>query len=96
MLNLCYDPGSSLRKRNDLQGKDGLTSILRYLTNDLAWTDAEDNISRMRMGGSKGQPLMAAVAWARRIQVAMATDEAIRKAVDRKAYGYSLNDSNGT
>ena len=24
----CYDPGSSLRKRNDLQGKDGSTSVL--------------------------------------------------------------------
>ena len=23
----CYDPGSSLRKRNDLQGKDGSTSV---------------------------------------------------------------------
>ena len=26
----------------------------------------------------------------------MATDEAIRKAAGRKAYGYSLNDGNGT
>ena len=24
---VCYDPGSSLRKRNDLQGKDGSTSV---------------------------------------------------------------------
>ena len=32
----------------------------------------------------------------RRTQVATATDEAIRKAVGRKVYGYSLDDSNGT
>ena len=31
----CYDPGSSLRKRNDLQGKDGSTSVLRNLTNSV-------------------------------------------------------------
>ena len=53
----CYDPGSSLRKRNDLQGKDGSTSVLRYLTNGLARTDAEDYVGRMRASGSKGQPL---------------------------------------
>ena len=51
---LCYDLGSSLCKRNDLQGKDGLTSVLQNLTKGLAWTDAEDNISRMGTGGSKG------------------------------------------
>ena len=28
--------------------------------------------------------------------VAMATDEAIRKGAGRKAYGYSLDDGNGT
>ena len=27
-VHACYDPGSSLRKRNDLQGKDGSTSVL--------------------------------------------------------------------
>ena len=32
----------------------------------------------------------------RRTQVATATDEAIKKAVGRKAYGYSLDDGNGT
>ena len=56
----CYDLGSSLHKRNDFQGKDGSTSILCNLTNGSAWTDA-DNISRMRTGGSKGQPLMVVV-----------------------------------
>jgi hypothetical protein len=30
------------------------------------------------------------------MQVAMATDEVIRKVAGRKAYGYSLNDGNGT
>ena len=50
----CYDPGSSLHKRNDLQGKDGSTSALRNLTKALAWTDVEDNVGGMRMGGSKG------------------------------------------
>ena len=30
------------------------------------------------------------------MQVAMATDEAIRKAAGRKAYGYSLDYGNGT
>ena len=57
---VCYDLGSSLHKRNDLQGKDGLTSILRYLTNGSVWTDAEDYVGRTRMGGFKGQPLMVA------------------------------------
>ena len=30
------------------------------------------------------------------IQVAMATNKVIRKVAGRKAYGYSLDDSNGT
>ena len=55
----CYDPGSSLRKRNDLQGKDGSTSVLRNLTNGLAWADLEGDISRTRMDGFKGESLMA-------------------------------------
>ena len=50
----CYDPGSSLHKRNDLQGKDGSTSALRNLTNGLAWADAKDDIGRVRTSGSKG------------------------------------------
>ena len=49
-----YDLGSSLRKRNDLQGKDGSTSALHYLTNGSAQVDVEDNASRTRTGGSKG------------------------------------------
>ena len=53
----CYNPGSSLRKRNDLQGKDGSTSVFRNLTNGLAWTDTEDNISGARVGGSKGESM---------------------------------------
>ena len=61
MTLLCYDPGSSLRKRNDFQGEDGSTSVLQYLTNGLAWADAEDDMSRTGMGGSKGQLLTAAV-----------------------------------
>ena len=50
----CYDLGSSLRKRNDLQGKDGSTSILQDLTNGVARADSEDNISRVGASGSKG------------------------------------------
>ena len=44
-------------KEMTFKGKDGLTSVLQNLTNDLAWANAEDNISRMGMGDSKGQPL---------------------------------------
>ena len=51
--------GSSLRKRNDLQGTDGSTSVLRNLTNGSAWADLEDNVSGMRTGGSKGESLTA-------------------------------------
>ena len=53
-IHSCYDPGSSLRKRNDLQGKDGSTSALRNLTNGSAWADVKDKVSRARTGGSKG------------------------------------------
>ena len=59
-LQACYDPGSSLRKRNNLQGKDGSTSVLYSLTNGSAWTDAEYNISGARASGSKGEPMMTA------------------------------------
>ena len=51
---LCYDPGSSLRKRNDLQGKDGSTSSLCNLTNGVAWADPGDNVGGARASGSKG------------------------------------------
>ena len=58
----CYDPGSSLCKRNDLQGKDGSTSVLRYLTNSSAWgSDVKDSISQVTLADVKGQPLTAAV-----------------------------------
>ena len=55
----CYDPGSSLHKRSDLQGKDGSTSIFCNLTNGVAWVDSEDNVSRTRTGGSKSESLTA-------------------------------------
>ena len=60
-MTRCYDLGSSLRKRNDLQGKDGSTSVLRYLTNGLAQTNVEGDIRWAEMSSSKGQPLTAAV-----------------------------------
>ena len=56
-LRCCYDLGSSLRKRNDLQGKDGSTSSLCTLTNGSVWTDLEDNISGARVSGSKGESM---------------------------------------
>ena len=56
-MGLCYDPGSSLRKRNDLQGKDGSTSVFRNLTNGSAWADSENNVSGARASGSKGEPV---------------------------------------
>ena len=58
-MHSCYNPESSLRKRNDFQGKDGSTSVLRNLTKGLTWADAENNISGRGTGGSKGQPLTA-------------------------------------
>ena len=36
------------------KGKDGLTSVLRNLTKDSAWTDAEGDVSRTRASSSKG------------------------------------------
>ena len=39
------------------KGKDGSTSILRNLTNGLAWTDSEDKISGMGTSGPKGELL---------------------------------------
>ena len=53
----CYDLGSSLRKRNGLQGKDGSTSVLHNLTKGSVGTDMVDDVRWMRMGGAKGQPL---------------------------------------
>ena len=57
---ICYDPGSSLRKRNNLQGKDGSTSSLLNLTRGSAWADTEDNVSRAGAGGSKGELMTTA------------------------------------
>ena len=54
IIKFYYDLGSSLHKRNDLQGKDGSTSALHYLTNGSVQVDAEDNTSKTRTGGSKG------------------------------------------
>ena len=55
----CYDPASSLRKRNDVQGKGWLDFSSLSLTNGSARADSEDNVSGMRTGGSKGESLMA-------------------------------------
>ena len=57
MLNLCYDPVSSLRKRNDVQGKGRLDFSSLDLTNGVAQTDSEDNVSGARASGSKGEPM---------------------------------------
>ena len=50
----CYDPASSLRKRNDVQGKGWLDFSSLDLTNGVAWADSENNVSGTRTGGSKG------------------------------------------
>ena len=54
VFHSCYDPASSLRKRNDVQGKGWLDFSLLGLTNGVAWADSEDNVSWARTGGSKG------------------------------------------
>ena len=56
----CYDLRSSLHKRNDLQGKDGSTSILQDLTNGSAWMNMEDDIRWAGVSSFKGQPLTMA------------------------------------
>ena len=56
----CYNPGSSLRKRNDFRGKDGSTSVLRSLTNGSAWTDLEDDVSRTGASSPKGESMTTA------------------------------------
>jgi hypothetical protein len=60
MLDLCYDPASSLRKRNDVQGKGWLDFNSLDLTNGVAWADSEDNVSGARTGGSKGESMTTA------------------------------------
>ena len=57
---MCYDPGSSLRKRNDLQGKDGSTSVFRSLTNGVVRASSKNNVSGMRTGGPKGESMTTA------------------------------------
>ena len=42
------------------KGKDGSTSILRNLTNGLAWTDSKDNISGTGMSGPEGESMTTA------------------------------------
>ena len=56
----CYDPASSLRKRNDVQGKGWLDFDLLILTNGLARADTENNVSRTRTGGSKSESMTTA------------------------------------
>ena len=51
---LCYDPASSLRKRNDVQGKGWLDFRSLSLTNSVARADAEYNVSGAGASGSKG------------------------------------------
>ena len=53
-LVLCYDPVSSLRKRNDVQGKGWLDFNSLGLTNRLARADTEGDVSRTRMSGFEG------------------------------------------
>jgi hypothetical protein len=48
-------------KEMTFKGKDGSTSVLQYLTNGSAWADMKDDVRWVRMGGSKGQPLTAAM-----------------------------------
>ena len=54
----CYDPASSLHKRNDVQGKGWLDFSSLNLTNGVAGADSEDNVSGTRTGGSKGESTM--------------------------------------
>ena len=51
----CYDPASSLRKRNDVQGKGWLDFNSLDLTKGVARADSEDNVSGAGAGGSKGE-----------------------------------------
>ena len=60
-MDQCYDLASSLHKRNDVQGKGWLDFSSLSLTNGLAWTDSENNVSGMGAGGSKGELLTAMV-----------------------------------
>ena len=55
----CYDPVSSLCKRNDVQGKGWLDFSSLSLTNGVAWADTGDNVSRAGSSSSKGESLTA-------------------------------------
>ena len=59
-MTSCYDPASSLRKRNDVQGKGWLDFSSLGLTNGLARADSEDNVSGARASGSKGESMTTA------------------------------------
>ena len=48
-------------KEMTFEGKDGSTSVLRYLTNGSVWTDVVNDVRWTRAGNIKGQPLMAAM-----------------------------------
>ena len=54
IMKLCYDPASSLRKRDDVQGKGWLDFSSLNLTKGVAWADTENNVSGTRTSGSKG------------------------------------------
>jgi hypothetical protein len=56
-IDECYDPASSLRKRNDVQGKGWLDFNLLNLTSGVAWLDTEDNVGRTGTGDSKGESM---------------------------------------
>ena len=60
MVHKCYDPASSLRKRNDVQRKGWLDFNSLDLTNGLARADAEDDVSKTGSGCSKGEPMTTA------------------------------------
>ena len=57
---MCYDPASSLRKRNDVQGKGWLDFSSLSLTNGVTGADTEDNVNGARTGGSKGESVTTA------------------------------------
>ena len=60
ILPLCYDPASSLCKRNDVQGKGWLDFSSLDLTSGMVRADAEDNVSGAWASGSKGEPMTTA------------------------------------
>ena len=59
-MKKCYDPASSLRKRNDVQGKGWLDFNSLYLTKGVTRVDAEDNVSGARTSDSKGESMTTA------------------------------------